>query len=78
MRLIDLTNLRFGRLVALNKVPAPKETELTGAWWRCRCDCGNETVVLSHNLRYGMTRSCGCLRRERCREGARKYWRNYN
>lgn len=27
----------------------------------CRCDCGNERAVRNTSLRYGSTRSCGCL-----------------
>lgn len=29
--------------------------------WRCRCDCGNETVVRQTYLQSGKTKSCGCL-----------------
>ena len=29
--------------------------------WRCRCDCGNETVVRQTNLQSGKTKSYGCL-----------------
>lgn len=30
--------------------------------WKCRCDCGKETVVSQSNLQSGWTKSCGCLR----------------
>lgn len=33
----------------------------------CLCDCGKEVTVLTGSLRHGNTRSCGCIRRERCR-----------
>ena len=29
-------------------------------YWRCRCRCGEETVVSQSNLQDGHTRSCGC------------------
>lgn len=29
--------------------------------WRCKCECGNEAVVVGPNLTRGTTRSCGCL-----------------
>ena len=29
--------------------------------WKCRCDCGNETVVGQTLLQTGKTKSCGCL-----------------
>lgn len=28
----------------------------------CRCDCGNEKLVLKNNLLSSRTRSCGCIR----------------
>jgi len=29
-------------------------------YWRCRCDCGRESVVSQSNLKSGHTVSCGC------------------
>jgi hypothetical protein len=29
--------------------------------WLCKCDCGNERLVSSGNLRDGNSKSCGCL-----------------
>lgn len=58
---IDLTGKRFGRLTAV--CCEGSKNGLTV--WRCKCDCGNETVVFSSNLRRGLTSSCGCLRHER-------------
>lgn len=29
-------------------------------YWKCKCDCGNETVVQGHNLQSGLVISCGC------------------
>jgi len=39
------------------------------AHWKCRCDCGNITIVSGADLRRGLkgnggTKSCGCLARE--------------
>lgn len=56
----DLLGQRFGRLLVVERVKNPHKN---GAAWRCRCDCGNETVVSGGNLRH-RTRSCGCLARE--------------
>lgn len=78
MALIDMTGQRFGRLTVLER--AENYQYDTGAgWystkavWRCRCDCGAETVVIGSNLRRGATRSCGCLRSEQMKErNARK------
>ncbi len=30
--------------------------------WYCACECGNETIVSSSNLKNGSTTSCGCKR----------------
>lgn len=57
---LDITGQRFGRLVALRKEPSP----LRNTRWRCKCDCGAETIVILAKLRSGHTRSCGCLQKE--------------
>lgn len=56
----DLTGQRFGRLTVLEFVP----TEGRISYWKCKCDCGNETVVQAMSLKSGNTRSCGCLCKE--------------
>lgn len=53
---IDLTGRRYGRLTVL----APAENVGGRTAWLCRCDCGRETTVKTHNLRSGHTKSCGC------------------
>src|SRR3990167_5555138 len=58
----DLKNLRFGRLVALHRVPRQKPG--TDAMWLCSCDCGTTTSASSVHLRNGGHKSCGCLRRD--------------
>jgi hypothetical protein len=59
---IDLTGQRFGRLTALQRTA----TYITGRkpMWRCKCDCGKETLAISQCLVNGTTQSCGCLREE--------------
>lgn len=53
---LDLTGQRFGHLTVL----CPAENIGTRTAWRCRCDCGRETVVKTSHLRSGHTKSCGC------------------
>lgn len=53
---LDLTGERFGHLTVLE--PAENIGAMTA--WRCRCDCGKETVVMTGHLRSGHTTSCGC------------------
>ena len=52
--------LRFGRLT-LVAMAEPRKGQPHGL---CRCDCGEEKVIAMSSLRNGLTKSCGCLRRE--------------
>jgi len=56
----NLTNRRFGRLLALEDVGSKEKSRQ----WECLCDCGNKVVKKSATLLTGRTKSCGCLRRE--------------
>ena len=56
---IDLTNQRFGQLVALYPIYSTENNQHTR--WICKCDCGNTISVDMGNLRAGRTISCGCL-----------------
>ena len=54
----DLTNMRFGKLIALE--PTEKRSG-TCIVWKCQCDCGNIVEVRSGSLTTGNTSSCGCI-----------------
>ena len=54
----DLTNQRFGKLIALYPCDYKKRSSIL---WHCKCDCGNECDIESYNLRAGYTKSCGCI-----------------
>lgn len=58
MRLLNLAGQRFGKLVVIKRVKKVKPSS-----WLVRCDCGQETVVLTGNLRSKQTTSCGCYKR---------------
>jgi hypothetical protein len=58
----DLTGQRFLRLVVLSRAGLSKNRTAT---WNCRCDCGNEKIIIGLSLRHGKTRSCGCYSRDR-------------
>lgn len=60
----NLTGQRFGRLTVLEIAEPPCGRKRTTYRWRCRCDCGNLTVVSTNDLTTGKTQSCGCLQRE--------------
>ena len=58
----DLDGQRFGRLTVIGGVVQGNDGR---AARRCRCDCGNETCVRTRRLTAGITKSCGCLEREK-------------
>lgn len=61
MKFIDLTGKKFGRLLVLYK----DETKNGRIYWKCRCDCGAEKIVLGQHLRSGKTISCKCASNEK-------------
>ena len=63
-RINDLTGQRFGRWTVIERAPKPEYNSSTGAFWRCRCDCGTERVVNGNSLKVGISTSCGCYRKE--------------
>ena len=62
---VDMTGRPIGRLIVIEECGRSSNGE---ALWRCRCECGNEIVVLGSSLRNERTTSCGCYRRERSAE----------
>lgn len=58
----DLAGQRFGRLVVLGLADVPDRKGFI--FWRVKCDCGTEKILMQNNFIYGQTRSCGCLSRE--------------
>ena len=66
---LDLTGQRFGRLVVLEEAPK-KNNKIV---WYCKCNCGNEKIISSNNLRSGTTKSCGCLNIEKAKERQTKH-----
>ena len=55
----DITNQRFGLLVALE--PIIKRGKYGYVKWKCKCDCGNIKILRGSSLRAGQVKSCGCL-----------------
>ena len=54
---IDITNQRFGKLVALERASSRNKT----TYWKCQCDCGNVCEIRTNSLKTGHTTSCGCI-----------------
>lgn len=55
---IDLLGQRFGRLLVIEAAPSRDNR----AMWKCKCDCGGQTISIGSNLRDGHSLSCGCIR----------------
>ena len=53
---LNITGQKFGKLVAETYY-----TENGKTYWKCKCDCGNYTIVAANNLKNGHTQSCGCI-----------------
>jgi hypothetical protein len=60
---IDITGQKFGRLTAIRFVRSTRKQRV----WLCECECGRRAEVRASKLRYGSTRSCGCLQPEAAR-----------
>lgn len=66
---VDRAGVRYGRLVVLDRAPDFKRSNGKGIpAWRCRCDCGNDSIVRAEKLASGRTQSCGCFRQEVARD----------
>lgn len=63
----DLIGMRFSKLYVEEKLGNVKQNDKK-IYWKCKCDCGNETIVCSTNLLNSNTKSCGCLVREKLSE----------
>ena len=51
---VDLRGQKVGMLTPIEWIQ--------GGFWRCICDCGEETIVDTRNLTSNHTTSCGCKR----------------
>lgn len=56
-----LEGQRFGKLIVLEQVNSILEPSgILRTAWKCHCDCGNDVIVKTINLKSGDTTSCGC------------------
>lgn len=61
MRYKDETGNVYGTLTVLEFAGSTKHVKSRAAYWKCRCECGEETIVEGAGLRKGHYKSCGCL-----------------
>lgn len=57
----NIINERYGRLVVKEYKGVSKNQK---SIWLCKCDCGNEKLIVSGSLINKVTKSCGCLLKE--------------
>ena len=61
---LDLTGEKYGLLTVIKESHSRiKPCGEKIRYWLCKCDCGNETTVDTSSLRFGDTKSCGCLKK---------------
>ena len=56
---ISLIGNKYGKLTVIERV---ENNRFGHVCYRCKCDCGGETIVDAGNLRQGITSSCGCVK----------------
>ena len=59
--LIDLSGQKYGRLTVLKRGMNDNSGKVR---WICKCDCGNEKLLRSNDIRSGKIVSCGCYMKE--------------
>lgn len=59
-----MVDSKFGRLLVLTRVANDRNRNIV---YSCKCECGNIKNVTKTNLVKGVTKSCGCLRKELAR-----------
>lgn len=55
---LDITGKKYNMLTALSVDHEKGKFQ----FWKCLCECGNETIVDKYSLIKGSTKSCGCLK----------------
>ena len=64
----DLTGERFHKLTVLSLAGRDQYGKIL---WKCKCECGNETITHGRDLVNGHCKSCGCLLNADRRENGR-------
>lgn len=73
-RILDLKGQKFFKLTVIKFAEiryykSPKGKTVGRSYWKCKCDCGNTTIVRGSTLREGLTKSCGCALRDKLPKG---------
>ena len=69
---LNLVGQKFHYLTVLTEVPKAERRNPKQVEWKCQCECGNITTVITNYLTSGHTKSCGCRRASAARENFTK------
>jgi len=64
----NLVGQKFGRLTVIEYSHTNRYY-----YWKCICECGNEHIASSGNLKFGNTKSCGCYGKQMLLESNLKH-----
>lgn len=67
-KITDLTGRVFERLKVIERSNQVGDRPT----WSCMCDCGSYTTVNTYSLTRGLTKSCGCLQKEKLNQNSGK------
>lgn len=74
----DLAGVRFGRLIAVERINQPSDKKARNALWLCECACGGSIIAQANNLKTGNTTSCGCYQLEVRTKHGMSYTKEYD
>ncbi len=63
----EYIGIKYNKLLVLEFVG--RKPKISGLFFRCKCDCGNESIVKLRKLQVGDTKACGCLRGKKSKGG---------
>jgi hypothetical protein len=52
---------KFNRLTVIEEVEKLRYKNQTVKRFLCKCECGNEKIIIGKHIRNGSTKSCGCF-----------------
>lgn len=68
-----IVGMKFNRLLVISE----HERKRTNMTYLCLCDCGNTKITYKQNLVEGITKSCGCFRKEHGKRMLTKHGLSY-
>jgi hypothetical protein len=74
---IDLIGQSFNRFSVIEEVKKPSHIKKPSRYWLCKCACGTEKIVEMYNLTSGHSKSCGCLKNEKCGNSFRSHGKRW-